>query len=235
MADNLNELVRKYEHQFGVKLDRHDFAVVEWFYAASERDRKLAEAKCADKVVERSAQLSAHRVCIGLEHNPTEGKLHGYCVVCGAPWPCEYAGNPPTDNPGLASQQPNGALDTLVNEIRSLKQQLHGMRQPQTEATCNHGHPMWAWHLAKSGYEDGKLDAYCSICEAVLAEREKYREGWRSLTDDIEHIQLLIEEHDTYPMDALVNDKEIKAGTCIEGCTKCELAALIERLKKEER
>lgn len=49
---------------------------------------------------ERVAQLTAHRVCCGTEHDPANGKLHGYCVVCGVPWPCEYAGTPtpPTDN-----------------------------------------------------------------------------------------------------------------------------------------
>lgn len=38
---------------------------------------------------ERIAQLTAHRACCGSEHDPATGKLHGYCVVCGVPWPCE--------------------------------------------------------------------------------------------------------------------------------------------------
>lgn len=41
---------------------------------------------------ERVAQLAAHRACCGVEHDPQNGKLHGCCVVCGVPWPCEYAG-----------------------------------------------------------------------------------------------------------------------------------------------
>jgi hypothetical protein len=45
-------------------------------------------------LIERTAQLTAHRACCGSEHNPQEGKIHGYCVVCGVPWPCSYAGNP---------------------------------------------------------------------------------------------------------------------------------------------
>lgn len=49
----------------------------------------------ADSLKERIAQLTAHRACCGSEHNPAEGKLHGYCVVCGVPWPCSYAGKPP--------------------------------------------------------------------------------------------------------------------------------------------
>jgi len=44
------------------------------------------------KLIERTAQCIAHRACCGSEHNPAEGKLHGYCVVCGVPWPCEYVG-----------------------------------------------------------------------------------------------------------------------------------------------
>lgn len=44
---------------------------------------------------ERVAQLTAHRACGGIEHDPMQGKFHGYCVVCLIPWPCEYAGTPP--------------------------------------------------------------------------------------------------------------------------------------------
>ncbi len=47
------------------------------------------------KLIERTAQLIAHRVCCGSEHDPQNGKLHGYCVVCGVEWPCEYAGKTP--------------------------------------------------------------------------------------------------------------------------------------------
>lgn len=34
---------------------------------------------------------TAHRACCGEEHSPTTGKIHGYCVVCGVPWPCSTA------------------------------------------------------------------------------------------------------------------------------------------------
>ncbi len=51
------------------------------------------------ELIERTAQLLAHRACIGLEHDPQNGKLHGYCVVCGVEWPCEYAGKPPAPPP----------------------------------------------------------------------------------------------------------------------------------------
>ena len=44
------------------------------------------------ELIERVAQLTAHRVCCGVEHDPSKGKLHGFCVVCGVPWPCKYAG-----------------------------------------------------------------------------------------------------------------------------------------------
>ena len=44
---------------------------------------------------ERIAQLIAHRACCSSEHDLSVGKLHSYCVVCGVPWPCEYAGTPP--------------------------------------------------------------------------------------------------------------------------------------------
>lgn len=37
------------------------------------------------------AAALAHRACGGAEHDPQNGKLHGYCVVCLVPWPCETA------------------------------------------------------------------------------------------------------------------------------------------------
>lgn len=37
------------------------------------------------------AAAMAHRACCGSEHDPQQGKLHGYCVVCGVPWPCDTA------------------------------------------------------------------------------------------------------------------------------------------------
>lgn len=43
---------------------------------------------------EQAADLAAclaHRACCGSEHDPSAGKLHGYCVVCGVPWPCDTA------------------------------------------------------------------------------------------------------------------------------------------------
>lgn len=51
-------------------------------------------------LLERTAQLQAHRACCGTEHDPLNGKLHGLCVVCGVDWPCEYAGTPPSHGGG---------------------------------------------------------------------------------------------------------------------------------------
>lgn len=48
----------------------------------------------APTAAEQSADIAAciaHRACCGVEHNPDKGKLHGMCVVCGVPWPCETA------------------------------------------------------------------------------------------------------------------------------------------------
>ena len=59
--------------------------------------RESAEARVKEReagaaaLTERTAQLLAHRACLGVEHDPVNGKLHGYCVVCGVPWPCEIA------------------------------------------------------------------------------------------------------------------------------------------------
>jgi hypothetical protein len=44
---------------------------------------------------ERLLQMIAHRACHSAEHDPLNGRIHGYCMVCGIPWPCEYVGPPP--------------------------------------------------------------------------------------------------------------------------------------------
>lgn len=61
-------------------------------YSDATECRRAAEAL---RSIERVAQITAHRACCGTEHDPLNGKLHGYCVVCGIPWPCAYAGEPP--------------------------------------------------------------------------------------------------------------------------------------------
>lgn len=49
---------------------------------------------------ERLAQIIAHRACTNEEHDPENGKLSGFCVVCGYPWPCQYAGPSPEEPVG---------------------------------------------------------------------------------------------------------------------------------------
>lgn len=58
-------------------------------------DERMREAQ----LIERIAQITAHRGCGGEEHDPSKGKLHGCCVVCLTPWPCAYAGTPPALSP----------------------------------------------------------------------------------------------------------------------------------------
>ena len=67
-------------------------------------------------VEERAAQMIAHRACCGVEHDPQNGKLHGYCVVCGVPWPCEYVGPKPSHAERLdALEAENERLRQLVS------------------------------------------------------------------------------------------------------------------------
>ena len=35
--------------------------------------------------------IALHRACINEEHDPENGKLSGFCVRCGQPWPCQYS------------------------------------------------------------------------------------------------------------------------------------------------
>lgn len=66
------------------------------------RDARLDTARVASEglraigrsnelLLRETAAALAHRACCGTEHDPPNGKLHGYCVVCGVPWPCETA------------------------------------------------------------------------------------------------------------------------------------------------
>lgn len=48
-------------------------------------------AEAMREAAELLAAAQAHRACCGSEHDPASGKLHGYCVVCGVPWPCDSA------------------------------------------------------------------------------------------------------------------------------------------------
>ena len=57
--------------------------------AVEAADRILATER--NEVSDKLASALAHRVCCGTEHDPSQGKLHGYCVVCGVEWPCETA------------------------------------------------------------------------------------------------------------------------------------------------
>lgn len=79
----------------------HPMSLVKELAAEVLRQDKLLDAlEDAERLRghqgERVAQITAHRACCGSEHDPDNGKLHGFCVVCGVPWPCEYAGTPPT-------------------------------------------------------------------------------------------------------------------------------------------
>lgn len=64
------------------------------------------------------AAALAHRACCGTEHDAQNGKLHGYCVVCGVPWPCETASSFLRPNP-LQAQ-----LDDRVRMLSFVQDQL---------------------------------------------------------------------------------------------------------------
>jgi multidrug efflux pump subunit AcrA (membrane-fusion protein) len=66
------------------------------------------------EVKERTAQIAAHRACCGTEHDPANGKLHGCCVVCGVPWPCEYAGKSPVSAERESIAVPRELFDRAV-------------------------------------------------------------------------------------------------------------------------
>lgn len=50
-----------------------------------------AELEAENARLRETNAATAHRACCGSEHDAQQGKLHGYCVVCGVPWPCDTA------------------------------------------------------------------------------------------------------------------------------------------------
>lgn len=63
----------------------------------------MADPQANDQNLLRAdiAAATAHRACCGTEHDPAHGKFHGYCVVCGVPWPCATASYFLRDIPAL--------------------------------------------------------------------------------------------------------------------------------------
>lgn len=54
-------------------------------------DKIIALMLQNDKLEDKIAAATAHRACLGVEHAPENGRVHGDCIVCGVPWPCETA------------------------------------------------------------------------------------------------------------------------------------------------
>lgn len=61
-------------------------------------------------VNERAAQLLAHRATHAAEHDPENGKIHGFCIVCGVPWPCEIAQPWGDELSGYVVRMPDGKV-----------------------------------------------------------------------------------------------------------------------------
>lgn len=93
---NAIERLRQYitKASFNVDADRHSA-----LHCLDELDRLTRSPTAFGKGYETTDGLQArmiaaattHRACCGTEHDPLNGRLHGYCVVCGVDWPCETA------------------------------------------------------------------------------------------------------------------------------------------------
>lgn len=96
-----------YKKELGKALDMRDEELdratkAEALAAALQAQLQAEREKGAVSLIERTAQLLAHRACCGTEHDPQNGKFHGNCIICNdGPWPCAYAGKPPA----LAAQE----------------------------------------------------------------------------------------------------------------------------------
>ena len=79
------------------------------------------------------AAATAHRACCGFENDPSVGKLHGYCVVCGVPWPCETAAFFIFN---ASKTTPNSAMDA-ISQVRAMATMLPAYEIPNFIANCN--------------------------------------------------------------------------------------------------
>lgn len=62
-------------------------AIEMWNSRIADSKKPCPSSSIANKI----AACAAHRACCGCEDDQANGKLHGYCVVCGVVWPCEVA------------------------------------------------------------------------------------------------------------------------------------------------
>jgi hypothetical protein len=73
------------------------YHAVNYIVARKPKNRGLRHDERAVDNLNENAMLTlaasaiAHRICIHQEHDPNNGKVHGCCVVCGDPWPCDTA------------------------------------------------------------------------------------------------------------------------------------------------
>lgn len=111
-------------------------------------------------VRERVAQLIAHRACHAAEHDPLNGRIHGWCMVCGLPWPCEYAGTPPATNE-MTTEAREEAIRQLEEECGLLESLAPLINRRDIE--------MWADITAEPD------DATISDCESIAIDNAKFQ------------------------------------------------------------
>lgn len=81
---------------------------------------------------EMIAFFQAHRACHNAEHDPINGKIHGYCIVCGTPWPCEYS-KPDLLSAALArAEQAEGERDEVKEKLRKAMHTLKRIGENQS-------------------------------------------------------------------------------------------------------
>lgn len=95
-----------------------------------------------------TAACAAHRACCGCENDLANGKIHGYCVVCGIVWPCEVA---------------KTFIDTALAASAAKDARIVELEKVQTEAN---------WHIRNAGQELRDLRAELA---KVSAERDALR------------------------------------------------------------
>jgi hypothetical protein len=119
----------------------------------------------------------AHRACHSAEHDPLNGKLHGYCMVCGVPWPCDtakqfLAPQPPAD-PRVAELEADVARLSAIRLMDDLDRiELLGLRKDIQDV------------FDRAEAAEAKVAELKTKVERLKTKAENYRLAWNKACDE---------------------------------------------------
>jgi hypothetical protein len=164
--------------QFPDEAQRHLSECQQECSAKSERIANLEEQVQALTASqrERAAQLTAHRACCNEEHDPAHGKISGFCVVCGVPWPCVMA------QPDRLTDLARKAHDLIAGIETRLREIGHLSDSPDANITgAIHG--IIDGYVSYRAEHKALITSQAAIRQELAEVREAHRADNRRLVD----------------------------------------------------